>query len=69
LDLALSVLKWAMNNMWDTRGFFYFQKMPHFTVRTPFMRWSQAWMLLSLSLLLDACHNNMSKNLIPDLSF
>lgn len=46
------VLDWALANMWDTRGFFYYQKRPHLTVRTPFMRWSQAWMLFALSTLL-----------------
>jgi hypothetical protein len=51
-NLALEVLSWGMRNMWDARGFFYFQKLPHYTIRTPFMRWSQAWMLLALSVLL-----------------
>lgn len=54
IELAQSVLNWALANMWDKRGFFYFQKHPHFTVRTPFMRWSQAWMLLALATLLSA---------------
>ncbi len=52
LDLAYAVLGWALKNMWDRRGFFYFQKHPHFTIRTSFMRWSQAWMLLALATLL-----------------
>jgi hypothetical protein len=52
INLAQSVLDWAMANMWDSQGFFYFQQHPHFTVRTSFMRWSQAWMLLALSELL-----------------
>lgn len=51
--LAHSILKWAMGNMWDKRDFFYFQKRPHYTIRTPFMRWSQAWMLLALSTFLN----------------
>jgi hypothetical protein len=50
--LARSVLNWALTNMLDSQGYFYFQKHPHFTVRIPFMRWSQAWMLLALSTLL-----------------
>jgi len=52
-DLALSVFGWAMNNMWDARGFFYYQRKRYCTVRTPFMRWSQAWMLLALATLLS----------------
>ena len=51
--LIHSVLKWAMANMWDARGYFYYQKLPYFTVRTSFMRWSQAWMLLALSTILN----------------
>jgi hypothetical protein len=52
LDLACDVLGWTLRNMWSRRGFFYFQKRAALTVRTPFMRWSQAWMLLALSKLL-----------------
>jgi hypothetical protein len=51
--LASSVLKWAMANMWDPRGFFYFQKRPFYTVRIPYMRWSEAWMLLALATYLN----------------
>ena len=51
--LAHSVFNWAMKQMWDNRGFFYFQKHRHYTVRIPFMRWSQAWMLLAITVLLD----------------
>lgn len=53
IELATSVLNWALANMWDSRGFFYFQKRPKYTVRTPFMRWSEAWMLWALAVLLD----------------
>ena len=49
IALAQDVLRWALSNMWDRQGFFYFQKHPHYTVRTSFMRWSQAWMLLALA--------------------
>jgi hypothetical protein len=57
VDLALRVFQWAMANMWDSHGFFYFQKFPLYTVRTPFMRWSQAWMLYALSALLEAAND------------
>ncbi len=53
IDLAYSVLDWALDNLWDDRGFFFLQKRSHFTVRTPFMRWSQAWMLMALAALLS----------------
>jgi len=54
MPLAHSVLHWGLKNMWDARGFFYFQILPHYSVRIPFMRWAQAWMLMALSTLLEA---------------
>jgi hypothetical protein len=58
IDLARSVLDWTIANMWDKRGFFYYQKLPCFTVRTSFMRWSQAWMLLALATMAASPHNS-----------
>ena len=52
IGLARSVFDWAMNHMWDDRGFFYYRVLRLFTVRTSFMRWSQAWMLLAIATLL-----------------
>ena len=52
VELARSVFEWAMNHMWDERGFFYYRVLRLFTVRTSFMRWSQAWMLLAIATLL-----------------
>ena len=37
-----------MAHMWDERGFFYYRVLRGLTIRTPYMRWSQAWMLLAL---------------------
>lgn len=31
------------------KGYFYYKKYPLYTIKTPFMRWSQAWMLLALN--------------------
>jgi hypothetical protein len=45
---AESVLNWAVANMWDDRGYFYYQVTPYYKNRIPYMRWSQAWMLLAL---------------------
>jgi hypothetical protein len=52
VELAHSVFAWAMKNMWDDRGFFYYRVLRFCTVKTSYMRWSQAWMLLALSTLL-----------------
>lgn len=51
--LACKVLDWAMNHMWDQRGYFYYQLRPLYTNKLSFMRWSQAWMLLALATLLE----------------
>jgi hypothetical protein len=48
-ELAKSVLGWATENMWDERGFFYYQKYPALTIKSSYMRWSQAWMLYALA--------------------
>ena len=53
VNLADSVLTWAMNNMWDEKGYFYYQVLPFFTNKVSYMRWSQAWMLLALSMLME----------------
>ena len=46
--LARGVLAWALARMWDDRGFFYYRVLRGLTIRTSYMRWSQAWMLLAL---------------------
>lgn len=51
MELARSVLQWAINRMWDERGFFYYRVLPFCTNRISYMRWAQAWMLLAMSVL------------------
>jgi hypothetical protein len=55
LALAHSVLRWALNHLWDDRGYFYYRALRLGTNRIPYMRWSQAWMLLAMVTLLDRC--------------
>lgn len=50
--LAAAVLRWAVDHMWDERGFFYYRVLRLATIRTSYMRWSQAWMLFAISTLL-----------------
>jgi hypothetical protein len=39
--------------MWDEkRGYFYYRILRTGTIRTSYMRWTQAWMFLALSVLL-----------------
>jgi hypothetical protein len=48
-QMAGMVYRWAMKNMWNDAGFFYYRKLRGLTIRTSYMRWSQAWMLLALA--------------------
>lgn len=57
VPLARAVLDWAMQHMWDDRGYFYYRILRFCTIRTSYMRWSQAWMLLAMSTLLGDSSN------------
>jgi hypothetical protein len=60
VKLANRVLDWSIRNMWDERGYFYFQKHRYWTNRIPYLRWGQAWMLLALASVLE--HNRRITN-------
>lgn len=53
LLLAERIAGWSIHNLRDKQGFFYYQRHRFYTVRTPFMRWTQAWMLYALARLLE----------------
>ena len=53
VGLAEDVATWTIRNLRDERGFFYYQRRRFYTVRKPYMRWSQAWMLYALARLLE----------------
>ena len=53
VDLAHAVFRWAIINMWNEQGYFYYQAHRYYKNRTSYMRWSQAWMLLALAALLE----------------
>ena len=48
-DSGRLVAKWALDNMRDPRGYFWFQKHTRYTIKTSYVRWSQAWMLYGLA--------------------
>ena len=54
IEFAERVAQWTIENLRDERGFFYYQKRRFYTVKKPYMRWSQAWMLYALARLLEA---------------
>ena len=52
-EFADKIADWTIKNMQDTKkGYFYYRKYRNYYNRIPYMRWSQAWMLLALSELL-----------------
>jgi hypothetical protein len=44
-----SVLAWTIENLQDEKGYFYFQQNRWYTIKIPYMRWSQAWIFYALS--------------------
>ncbi|HEY8559054.1 MAG TPA: hypothetical protein VIL74_01530 [Pyrinomonadaceae bacterium] len=54
LPLAERVAAWTIANMRDEKGFFYYQKRRNKLVKTPFIRWSNAWTLFALARLIEA---------------
>ncbi len=58
LQLAGSVMRWTMANLWNDRaGHFYCLKHPSYTVKIPYMRWAQAWMLMAFATLFDGANS------------
>lgn len=54
MELAKNVAEWTIENMQSKKGNFYFRKYKNHTVKTSFMRWSDAWMMAALSEILKA---------------
>lgn len=50
---AYKVFSWAIKKMWDDKKFFYYRDLSDVRNKISYMRWSQAWMLLALSTLLE----------------
>ena len=72
VSLAEDVARWTINNLQDPQGFFYYQKRRFYTVKKPYMRWSQAWMLYALARLCENQRNTIHRfrrlrrfNLVP----
>jgi hypothetical protein len=57
LQLGRRVALWSIHHLQDARGFFYYQRRRFYTARTPYMRWSQAWMMYALARLLEEKKN------------
>ncbi len=53
LPLAERVADWTVRELWSGEGFFFYQKRRLMKIRTPFIRWGQAWMAYALASLLE----------------
>ncbi len=53
IGFAEKIACWAMQNLRSPRGFFYYQRRRFYTVRIPYMRWSEGWMAYGLARLLE----------------
>lgn len=49
IGLVERVLNWTIDHMQSRQGFFYYQKNNLYTIKIPYMRWSQAWMFYALT--------------------
>jgi len=52
-ELTDKVIGWTIKNMQTKKGYFYYQINKYITSKIPYMRWSQAWMFLSMSIYLN----------------
>jgi hypothetical protein len=53
-ELAETVFAWARDRMWDKKKhYFYYRILRSCTIRTSYMRWTEAWMFLALSMLVN----------------
>jgi hypothetical protein len=53
-SLAPVVALWAINNMQDPEGYFYYRKYPMFKAKTPMLHWAQAVTYKALARLLQS---------------
>ncbi len=53
IEFARKITSWTIDNMQDKDGYFYHHKWPLFRNKTPYMRWSNAWMMLAMTVFLD----------------
>ncbi len=53
-DIAVKVSDWTLNNLLDKkRNYFFYQKRKFWTNKINYLRWSQVWMLVGLSYLVN----------------
>ncbi|GEO11244.1 delta-aminolevulinic acid dehydratase [Segetibacter aerophilus] len=52
------VLKWTIENMQSSKGYFYFQISKYYSNKIPYMRWSQGWIFYAFAEYLKQETNN-----------
>ena len=65
IALAKRIFTWSLKTMQSKTGYFFYQKKRFFINRIPYMRWSQAWMLLALSKLFED-YGQRAASVLPD---
>jgi hypothetical protein len=50
LFMARRIAEWAIENMQDEEGCFYYQRTRSYTNKIPYIRWGQAWMSYALAI-------------------
>ena len=58
LPMAMKTAKWTIENMLESQGYFYYRIRKNRVVKTPFMRWGQAWMAYALARLIVSKDGN-----------
>jgi hypothetical protein len=61
LSNAIKIAFWTLKNMQDPQGYFYYHKYPIGWNKIPYMRWSQAWMMLAFSQILLSMENDIEQ--------
>ena len=56
-DIADKVMQWAIKNMQDKKGYFYYQLKKVISSKIPYMRWSNAFMFYAMSYYLRSSNN------------
>ncbi|HET7323089.1 MAG TPA: hypothetical protein VFJ06_02030 [Halococcus sp.] len=49
IDMAETILDWSIDHLFDEAGYFYRRRGRFIDDKTPYMRWSQAWMCFALA--------------------
>ena len=60
------LIEWMLRNLYDPKGYFYFQKNKYYTNKIPYIRWAQAWAFHALTSFFMRAKNEHEYNLSED---